>query len=36
MDLFLWMAGIGIHVFWIALLALQVGRPATAISRESA
>jgi phosphatidylglycerophosphate synthase len=23
MDLFLWMAGIGIHVFWIALLALQ-------------
>ena len=23
MDLFLWMAGIGIHVFWIALLVLQ-------------
>jgi phosphatidylglycerophosphate synthase len=23
MDLFLWMAGIGIHVFWIALLALD-------------
>jgi phosphatidylglycerophosphate synthase len=23
MDLFLWMAGIGIHLFWIALLALQ-------------
>ena len=23
MDLFLWMAGIGIHVFWIALLLLQ-------------
>jgi hypothetical protein len=22
MDLFLWMAGIGIHVFWIALLIL--------------
>lgn len=36
MDLFLWMAGIGIHVFWMALFALQVGRPAPAISRESA
>jgi phosphatidylglycerophosphate synthase len=23
MDLFLWMAGIGIHIFWIALLVLQ-------------
>ena len=23
MDLFLWMAGIGIHLFWIALLGLQ-------------
>jgi phosphatidylglycerophosphate synthase len=36
MDLFLWMAGIGIHVFWMALLALQVGRATPAISRESA
>ena len=36
MDLFLWMAGIGIHVFWIALLALQAGRPTPIISRESA
>lgn len=36
MDLFLWMAGIGIHVFWIALLTLQVGRVSPAISRESA
>lgn len=36
MDLFLWMAGIGIHVFWIALLALQVGRPARTISADSA
>jgi phosphatidylglycerophosphate synthase len=36
MDLFLWMAGIGIHVFWMALFALQVGRPAPTISRESA
>lgn len=35
MDLFLWMAGIGIHVFWIMLLALQVGRPSPAIARES-
>ena len=36
MDLFLWMAGIGIHIFWIALLVLQRGRVAPAISRESA
>lgn len=36
MDLFLWMAGIGIHVFWIALLALQIGRPTPTISREPA
>ena len=36
MDLFLWMAGIGIHVFWLALFALQVGRPTPFISRESA
>ena len=35
MDLFLWMAGIGIHVFWLALFALQVGRPTPAISGES-
>ena len=35
MDLFLWMAGIGIHVFWMMLLALQVGRPTVAIARES-
>lgn len=36
MDLFLWMAGIGIHLFWIALLALQSGRAAPALSREPA
>ena len=36
MDLFLWMAGIGIHVFWIALLALQGGRATPAMSREPA
>jgi phosphatidylglycerophosphate synthase len=36
MDLFLWMAGIGIHVFWIALLALQGGRAAPGMSRETA
>ncbi len=36
MDLFLWMAGIGIHVFWIALLALLIGRAAPAMSRETA
>ncbi|MCA1659844.1 MAG: CDP-alcohol phosphatidyltransferase family protein [Verrucomicrobiaceae bacterium] len=35
MDLFLWMAGIGIHVFWMMLLALQGGRPTPAIARES-
>jgi phosphatidylglycerophosphate synthase len=35
MDLFLWMAGIGIHVFWMMLLALQVGRPTPAFSRQS-
>ncbi|MBA2271969.1 MAG: CDP-alcohol phosphatidyltransferase family protein [Chthoniobacterales bacterium] len=37
MDLFVWMAGIGIHLFWIALLALQsAGRVRAApISRES-
>lgn len=26
-EFFLWMAGIGIHVFWIALLVLQIRRP---------
>ena len=36
MDLFLWMAGIGIHVFWIALLALNAGRATPGMSREPA
>ena len=36
MDLFLWMAGIGIHLFWITLFALQSRRVAPAISREPA
>ena len=36
MDLFLWMAGIGIHLFWIALLALQSVRVAPAMSRGTA
>jgi phosphatidylglycerophosphate synthase len=36
MDLFLWMAGLGIHLFWIALLALQAGRAAPGMSRETA
>jgi phosphatidylglycerophosphate synthase len=36
MDLFLWMAGIGIHVFWIALLALHSGRAAPALARKTA
>jgi hypothetical protein len=36
MDLFLWMAGLGIHLFWIALLALHSGRTAPAMSREAA
>lgn len=36
MDLFLWMAGIGIHLFWIALLVLQSGRATPAMSREAA
>ena len=35
MDLFLWMAGIGIHVFWIALLVLD-RRAAAAASRGAA
>ena len=36
MDLFLWMAGIGIHVFWIVLLVLQLGRTTPSMSRETA
>lgn len=36
MDLFLWMAGIGIHLFWIALLTLQSGRGAPILSRKTA
>ena len=36
MDLFLWMAGIGIHLFWIALLALHGGGTASGMSRETA
>jgi phosphatidylglycerophosphate synthase len=35
-DLFLWMTGIGIHLFWIALLALHSGRTTPAMSREAA
>lgn len=33
MDVFLWMAGIGIHLFWATLLALQIGRAAPVVSR---
>jgi phosphatidylglycerophosphate synthase len=36
MDLFLWMAGIGIHLFWIALLALDGGRATPARWRDLA
>jgi len=36
MDLFLWMAGIGVHVFWIALLLLHGGRVTSGMSREPA
>ena len=36
MDLFLWMAGIGIHIFWIALIALLSSRATPAMSREAA
>lgn len=36
MDLFLWMAGFGIHLFWIALLVLHGGRAAPALSGEPA
>lgn len=35
MDLFLWMAGIGIHLFWVVLFALQIGRPGPAPSRAA-
>jgi hypothetical protein len=35
MDLFLWLAGIGIHVFWIALLVLQSSRAAGSMSRAA-
>ena len=35
-DLFLWMAGFGIHLFWIALLVLHGGRAAPALSGEPA
>lgn len=35
MDLFLWLAGIGIHVFWMALLVLQSRRATTSISRAA-
>jgi phosphatidylglycerophosphate synthase len=34
MDLFLWMAGIGIHVFWLAMFVLQTGRT-TPMSRAA-
>jgi phosphatidylglycerophosphate synthase len=33
MELFLWMAGIGIHLFWATLFALQIGRAAPVASR---
>ena len=36
MDLFLWMAGIGIHLFWIALFVLQIGRAAPRRCRAQA
>lgn len=36
MELFLWLAGTGIHLFWIALLVLQSGRARPALSREAA
>jgi phosphatidylglycerophosphate synthase len=35
MDLFLWLAGIGIHVFWIGLLVLQSSRTAGSMSRAA-
>ena len=36
MDLFLWMAGIGIHLFWAVLFALQLRRARPALSRSAA
>lgn len=37
MDVFLWLAGIGVHVFWIALWSLQQGgRGDAAMSRKAA
>jgi phosphatidylglycerophosphate synthase len=36
MDLFLWLAGIGIHAFWIVLLVLQGVRAAPGLSRGTA
>lgn len=35
MDLFLWMAGIGIHVFWIALLVLLSNRATASMPRSA-
>jgi hypothetical protein len=35
-DLFLWMAGIGTHVFWVAVLVLQARRATQSMSREPA
>ena len=35
MDLFLWLAGIGIHVFWMALLVLQSSRATASMSRAA-
>jgi phosphatidylglycerophosphate synthase len=35
MELFLWLAGIGIHVFWMALFVLQSGRNTIAMSRAA-
>ena len=35
MDLFLWMAGIGIHVFWMALLVLLSSRATASMSRAA-
>jgi len=36
MELFLWLAGIGVHVFWVALLVLQLRPAMPAVSREPA
>ena len=36
MDLFLWLAGIGVHVFWVTLLVLSGGRATSAMAREPA